>query len=77
MKIAYGPPGAVGVKHLQYLSGDDDADYVSLGIARIARPVGALALGTWVYAAITKKPELKRRALGVSVAAFIVELITR
>jgi hypothetical protein len=23
MKLEYGPPGAVGVKHLQYLSADD------------------------------------------------------
>lgn len=78
MKISYGPPGAVGVKALQYVGEvGDDADYVSLGLHSIAKPVGALALGAWAYAWVTKKPQLKKMALGVSIAAFIVQLATK
>ena len=77
MKIEYGPPGAVGVKQFQYRSDDDSADYISSGVHQIAKPLGAIALGTWAYAWITGREALRRRALGVSIAAFIVQLVTR
>lgn len=83
MKVEYGPPGAAGVKSLQYVSGDDydgigdDADYISLGIHQIAKPVLALGLGTAAYSWVTKRERLKKQALAVSFAAFVVQLITR
>ena len=78
MKIEYGPPGESGVKSLQYVSGPgDDADYVSAGIHQIAKPAGALALGTWAFAWATGRDKLKRTALGVSVASWLVYLFTR
>lgn len=78
MKIEYGPSGSTGVQQLQYVSGaGDDADYVSLGLHQIARPVGALALGTWAYAWATGRQGLKRQALATAVAAFVVSLTTK
>jgi len=80
MKIAYGPPGAVGVKSLQYVSGDDgigDADYVSANLHRIAKPVGTVALGAWVYAWFTKDESLKKQAFAVSLAAFVVQAVSK
>jgi hypothetical protein len=46
MKLEYGPPGAVGVKHLQYLSADaaDETDFVS----RLPRPSVLLGIGSLV-----------------------------
>lgn len=81
MKIAYGPPGAVGVKSLQYVSGGDgigdDADYVSTNLHLVAKPLGVLALGTWAYAWRTKKPKLKKQAMAVAIGAFVVQVLTR
>jgi hypothetical protein len=76
MKLEYGPPGASGVKHLQYLSADEP-DFVAGNLSRVSRPVAALAAGVWVYALITKREKLRRQALGVSIAAFVVGLVTR
>lgn len=76
MKLEYGPPGAVGVKHLQYMSADEP-DYMSSGLQRLAKPVGALAAATWVFAWATGHDGLRRGALGVSVGALLVGLITR
>lgn len=75
MEISYGPPGAVGVKSLQYVSGTDDADYVSTNLHLVAKPVGVLALGTLVYAWVAGKPKLKKQALAVSIGAFIVQAL--
>lgn len=80
MRIDYGPPGAMGVKQLAYVSGDgmrDDADYVSLGLHRIAKPVGAIAAGAWGFAWITGRPVLRRGALGVALAAVLVQWLTK
>lgn len=78
MKIDYGPPGAVGVQSLQYVSGvGDDADYISTNLHLVAKPVGVLALGVWGYAWMTKKSDLKKQALAVSLGAFLVQILTR
>lgn len=75
MKIDYGPPGAVGVKQLQYVG--DDADYVSIGLYQLAKPASAIALGVWGFAWVTGNRSLKRMALGVSVAAFFVQTLMK
>lgn len=72
MKIDYGPPGATGVKQLQYVG--DDADYTSTGLQELAKPAGKIALGVWGYAWITKNQSLKTMALGVAVASWLVQL---
>lgn len=74
MKIDYGPPGAVGVKSLQYVG--DDADYTSTGLRQLAKPAGAIALGVWGFALVTGNKPLKKIALGVSVAAFLIQMVT-
>ena len=81
MKIAHGPPGSVGVKSLQYV-GDvdgigDDADYVTLGLHQLAKPVGSVALGVWVYGFATKNTKLKKQALAVSLAAFVIGMVAK
>ena len=79
MKIAYGPPGAVGVKHLAYV-GDavgDDADYVTGSLHRVAKPLGIISVGFWAYGAATKNRRLKKQALAVGIGALLVELLTR
>lgn len=77
MRISYGPPGATGVKSLQYVSGvGDDADFVTTNLHLVAKPVGVLALGTWAYALATRNAKLRKRALAVSIGAFVVQLLT-
>jgi hypothetical protein len=80
MQIAYGPPGAVGVKSLEYVSGvdgTDDADYVTLGLNRVAKPISAVALGTWIFAWAMGLDSIKRKAFAVSIAAFAVQVFTK
>lgn len=72
MKIDHGPPGATGVKSLQYVG--DDADYKSTTLGQIAKPVGNVALGVWAYAWITGNRSLKLMALGVSVGSWLIQL---
>jgi hypothetical protein len=73
VKIDYGPPAMMGVKHLQYVG--DDADYTSTGLQSLAKPVGLGALGVWGFAAVTGNQGLKKLALGVSVGAFLVQAL--
>lgn len=75
MKIDYGPPGASGVKSLQYVG--DDADYRSMNVEELAKPVGKVAFGVWVYAWVTGNRSLKTVALGVSVASLFVQLTAK
>lgn len=75
MEIAYGPPGATGVKQLAYVG--DDADYTSTGLYGVARPASFVAAGVWVFAALTGAKTLKKQALAVSVAAFVVSVVTK
>ena len=73
MKIDYGPGPTVGVKTLQFVG--DDADFVSSDIHELAKPTAALSLGVWAYAWITDNQPMKKVALGVSVAAFLVQTL--
>jgi hypothetical protein len=76
MKIAYGPPGAVGVKSLQYVGNvGDDADYTSSGIMNLAAPVAVLAAGVAAYAWSTKNKKLRTRAGAVAIGAAVVSLL--
>jgi hypothetical protein len=75
IQLSYGPPGAVGVKHLQYLS--DDADYVSSGIYGIAKWAGIAAAATWGYAEVMGYETLRKRAMATAVASFLVGILTR
>lgn len=77
MKIAYGPPGAVGVKSLQYVGDSESADYISSGLHRLTKPIGALSLGAWVYALINKNEKLKRQTLAISLAAFVIHIFSK
>jgi len=75
VKIAYGPPGAVGVKSLQYVG--DDADYTSTGLRSVAKPVGAIALAVAAYAWKTGDKKLQKQALAVAAGALILKWSSR
>lgn len=75
MKIAYGPPGAVGVKQLQYVG--DDADYTSMNVAELAKPAAKVAAGVWIYAFITGNRSLKVVSMGVTAASLFVLLTSK
>ena len=75
MKIAYGPPGAVGVKQLQYVG--DDADYTSTNVTELAKPAAKVAAGVYVYALITGNRSLRLASLGVTAASLFVLLTSK
>jgi hypothetical protein len=77
MKIAYGPPGIAGVKHLQYVGDDGDADFTSTGLSQLARPVALGALGVAVYGGLTRRKKLLRQGGAVAIAAFLIEILSR
>ena len=77
LEIEYGPPATHGVKDLQYLNGDGDADFVSSGIRRFAKPIGLIGAATWIYATLADSPGLKRQALAVSLSSLALDLFTR
>jgi len=72
MKIDHGPPGATGVKSLQYVG--DDADYSVTTLGQIAKPAGKLAVAVWAYAWITGNRSLKLVATGVGIGALLIQL---
>lgn len=76
MKLEYGPPGAIGVKHLQYMSADEP-DYLAGNLRQLARPVGTIAMATWAYAWATGREDLRRTAFGVALGSFLVGLLSR
>lgn len=77
VELSYGPPGEAGVKHLQYMSGLADADYVASGFKGLARAAAIAALATWGYAYTVGDEPLRRKAQGAAVAAFVVGLLVR
>ncbi len=74
MNIAYGPPGQVGVKSLQYLSGDGVPNPPS-SRARVARAVGLGALGVSLWTKSSNK-NLSGKAAWVAFTAFVVEFLS-
>ena len=76
LELAYGPPGEMGVKSLQYLSASE-ADYTATGLHGLVKPLGAVAVGAWLFGALTGRQELQRGAFAASVALFAVGVLTR
>ena len=61
MKLEYGPPGAVGVKHLQYLSADEPSPALKWGT------LGLIAL--LAVAVVPKRNRLKAAAVVIGAGA--------
>lgn len=77
MNVAYGPPGETGVSTLMHVGQDEVAipPYEGLDIERVSRNVGLGAVAVWAYAAIAKKPKLKRAALLTAMVAFVAQAV--
>lgn len=77
MQVAHGPPGASGVTTLMSVGADDIEGYGQVELHRAARTVGIISAGAWIYAWSAKNQGLKKIAMGVALASFVVELISR
>jgi hypothetical protein len=72
--VDYGPPARSGVTSLQYVSGFSDE---ARNVMRFAKAAGWLATGVWAFAALTKRPLLRRFALGAASLSFLLDVAYR
>lgn len=75
MKISYGPPGAVGVKQLQYVGDVDIPD--TTGLKPYVKPAAKFAVGSWVAGWLGDSPMLKRTGLIIGLAALAVQYLSK
>ena len=87
MRVEYGPPGHKGVTEIMGV-GDDGLPAElgpgpsprilpgAEGLYHASKWVGIGATATWAYAASQGDKKLKRTALGVAIASFVVHLFT-
>jgi hypothetical protein len=79
MIIEQGPPGATGVKSLQYV-GDDglgEADYISSGLNQLSKPVVALAAGAFLFGWLMGRSRIVRTSLAVGAGALAIKYFTK